>query len=295
MWIFATFVAMNEKTKKNYNNILSDIGLSEDEISAYLTLLENGSGTAQFLAKQSEISPIKIYGVLEHLLDKHFCRKIIGTEEIYIPIPPEDATRNLLRNTRISFDREINAISNLAEGVISELNDYIMKTPSSELIFPHQRIKVVQRRQELINILRNIHYTAEKELRVIIRPPFTVGISDMHETDASAAYYRGVKFTIILDYRMCEYPDLKFFAKDASNTPSERTEVFFYPNVDFELTLADEKEALLTLFRKNKRIELWIRDEKIIKLCAFAFEHLKRKSKKLTPKKVDEICQKLNT
>ena len=36
-------------------------------------------------------------------------------------------------------------------------------------------------------------------------------------------------------------------------------------------------------------------DKNIIKLCALAFENLKRKSIRLTPEKVDEICQKLNT
>lgn len=286
---------MKGRIGNNIKKILSDIGLGEDEISAYIALLEEGSATAQSIAKKTRISPIKIYGVLEHLLDKHFCRKIVGTEEIYVPVPPIDAARNFLKNKRLSFDGEINAISTLGENLIPELNSYLTKVSPSEFILPHQRIKVIQRRQELINALRSIHYTAEKELRVIIRPPFTVGISEMHETDASAAYYRGVKFTIILDSKMCEYPDLKFFAKDASSTPPERTEVFFYPNVNFELTLADEKEAMLTLFKRNKRKELWIRDKNIIKLCALAFENLKRKSIRLTPEKVDEICQKLNT
>jgi len=69
---------------------LEGIGLNRSESRVYLALLELGSASAGAITDKSQVSPSKIYGVLERLLQKGLASYIIKAKtKQYSPASPE--------------------------------------------------------------------------------------------------------------------------------------------------------------------------------------------------------------
>jgi sugar-specific transcriptional regulator TrmB len=69
---------------------LEEIGLNRSESKAYLALLELGSASAGAITDKSQVSPSKIYGVLERLLKKGLASYILKAKtRYYSPASPE--------------------------------------------------------------------------------------------------------------------------------------------------------------------------------------------------------------
>ncbi len=284
------FAIVSEQDREKVVQILGKFGLSEREIAVYLALLEIGGGTAQQLAEMTGIPPTKIYDVLDLLASKWLCRKIIGKDEIYLAIAPDEAGMSFVEQFKLKSNAELNSLIDYASELERELEEFKQEFSPSVLIQPHEKIKVLRRKTEIIHMLRSLNYTAQEQLRAMIRPPFVVGVHDSDKTDGSEPYLRGVKFTIILDHHICLSSDLMLFAKESSGDWSERTEVFYYPTLNVSLVISDDKEAALSVFKSYGRVELWLRDEAVVAAAVAAFDRLKEMSVRLTPEKVNEIC-----
>ena len=93
---------------------LQKLGLNKSESKAYLTLLELGSASAGIIADKAQISPSKIYGVLEKLLQKGLISYIIKARtKFYSAASPqklreflEDRKKQIPRFIRMAFSRE---------------------------------------------------------------------------------------------------------------------------------------------------------------------------------------------
>ena len=71
--------------------VLRDIGLTDGEIRAYISLLEIGKSTAGNIIEKSKISPSKIYDVLNRLIEKGLVSYIIeGKIKHFKASPPEN-------------------------------------------------------------------------------------------------------------------------------------------------------------------------------------------------------------
>ena len=283
-------MTVDEKTRHRIAELLSEFGLSEREVAVYVALLERGSATAQQLAEITEIPPTKIYDVLNQLVERWLCRKVVAKDEVYIAIPPAEAGKSFLEQLKGGSDSEVNSLIYYGEEVKRELAEFARKGSTTFLIPPSERIKVLRRKNEIIHMLRSLNYTAQKVLRAVIRPPFVVGVGESEKTDGSEPYLRGVKFVIVVDHHICEDADMALFAREASGDSSQRTAVYYYPHMRLSMVISDEKEAGVSLFKPYGRVELWVRDDAVVRALALSFDKLCEKSIPLSPQKVDEIC-----
>jgi sugar-specific transcriptional regulator TrmB len=74
---------------------LRDIGLTEYESLAYLSLLRSGELTAENVSDASSIPYSKVYGVLDNLHEKGWIETEGGRPRRYYPRSPEDALRSM--------------------------------------------------------------------------------------------------------------------------------------------------------------------------------------------------------
>ncbi len=89
---------ISERSKK----VLRDLGLTEYETEAYLTVLQQGETTAAQTSRDSKIPYSRVYEVLKRLEDKGWIQLKTGKPQRYIPLPPKDTVKSL----RMDFLRQ---------------------------------------------------------------------------------------------------------------------------------------------------------------------------------------------
>jgi HTH-type transcriptional regulator, sugar sensing transcriptional regulator len=77
--------------------VLKDIGLTDGEIRAYTSLLEIGKSTAGKIIEKSKISPSKIYGVLNRLIEKGLASYIMEGKIKHFKASPPDNVLNYIK------------------------------------------------------------------------------------------------------------------------------------------------------------------------------------------------------
>jgi sugar-specific transcriptional regulator TrmB len=83
---------------------LRDIGLTEYESLAYLSLLRSGELTAENVSDASSIPYSKVYGVLDNLHEKGWIETEGGRPRRYYPRSPEDALRSMQLRLEAGFE-----------------------------------------------------------------------------------------------------------------------------------------------------------------------------------------------
>lgn len=74
--------------------VLRDIGLSNQEADAYLTLVKLGESTAANLAKEMGIKRTSVYAILQSLSNQGFAEQLIHKKKShYVPAKPEKLAR----------------------------------------------------------------------------------------------------------------------------------------------------------------------------------------------------------
>lgn len=82
------------ETNKNLD-ILKNLGLSDQEVAAYVALLKLGNSSATTLAKEMNIKRTTIYPILTRLMDQNVVTEYKqGSKSVYIPIRPNKLVNN---------------------------------------------------------------------------------------------------------------------------------------------------------------------------------------------------------
>ena len=86
---------------------LRELGLTEYETNAYLTLLEKGMLTASECSASSGVPRPRCYDVLRSLMEKGLVKMEPGRPTRYAVNPPDIGLRNLYKNYKDSVEREL--------------------------------------------------------------------------------------------------------------------------------------------------------------------------------------------
>jgi sugar-specific transcriptional regulator TrmB len=98
-------VGMNEPLSEKAENALREIGLTENEIRAYLLLLQAGLTTASQISERAGIPYSKVYEVLNSLEAKGWIKTEPGRPRRYYPRAPSEA----LEEARLRFANRVEA------------------------------------------------------------------------------------------------------------------------------------------------------------------------------------------
>lgn len=99
---------MSSDLKKEYAMYLHEMGLSEYETSVYLSLLQQGTGTANEVANNADIPQSRVYDVLDRLEEKGFTTVQPGRPKRFGAVEPKHALNQYTTFKRKEFEEEIN-------------------------------------------------------------------------------------------------------------------------------------------------------------------------------------------
>ena len=97
---------VSERTKR----VLKELGLTEYETEAYLTVLQLGQITAAEVSRESKIPYSRVYEVLKRLEAKGWVQMQGGKPQKYVPLPPKDAFQSFKANLNRQIDTSENEI-----------------------------------------------------------------------------------------------------------------------------------------------------------------------------------------
>jgi sugar-specific transcriptional regulator TrmB len=144
---------LSERTEK----ALRDIGLTEYESQAYLSLLTSGEETAENISQLSNIPYTKVYSVLESLEARGWVEHGSGRPRKYYPRSPTDA----LRSEQISLESRFEENQSL---IIDELQPRYEKKEIKEI----PEIWIVRGEVNSFNKILELLQKAKKEIMLAI-------------------------------------------------------------------------------------------------------------------------------
>jgi sugar-specific transcriptional regulator TrmB len=105
--------------KNPKDNIIQEflrMGISAQEVRAYISLLEQEYVTGYQLSKSAGIPSSKIYSVLNRLLDRGFVTAANTRPVRYVPKPPEELLAGIRDDFRTSLDALENSLKTIRNG-----------------------------------------------------------------------------------------------------------------------------------------------------------------------------------
>lgn len=104
-----------EETKSELLSLLSNLGFSEYEAKAYLSLIMKTRASAEEVAEMAEIPRTSSYKVLKSLISKGFATSKEGRPTQYFPVHPRDVRDRFIADFSRSFEK-----LEMAYGLITE-------------------------------------------------------------------------------------------------------------------------------------------------------------------------------
>ncbi len=103
---------------------LRELGLTQYEMDAYMTLLERGTMSANECSIASGVPRPRCYDVLNALVEKGLVRMLPGRPVKYSPVPPEIGIERLYNLCKENAERELEMKRKSADFLISQLKMY---------------------------------------------------------------------------------------------------------------------------------------------------------------------------
>ena len=139
--------------------LLRELGLTQYETDAYLTLVKQGAITARELSNISGVPQPKIYTTLETLEEKHLVQVYPDFPKKYKAINPKVSIENLIENRKAN----LNKITEISEPEIRQLEaDFYQKEESREEYvwfskgkkeFIERVIEIIEEAEETVDLL----------------------------------------------------------------------------------------------------------------------------------------------
>ncbi len=137
-------------------SILKKIGLTENEIKIYLTLLKIGASTAYDISQKAGIYRVHVYDKLEQLMDKGLVTHIYKGAKKYFQASSPEKIRQYLEDKK----REVELQEQEIERILPELKAFTL-LPREDT-----RVEVFKGTEGLKYFLKDIIKTAKKEVLI---------------------------------------------------------------------------------------------------------------------------------
>lgn len=144
----------------NMKEKLKEIGLTEYEAKAYLTLLQFGTQTGKEVAEKSGIPPTRVFDVLRSLANKGLVSLLQGRPLLFKPIEPEVGIKNIV-------ERRLERLKKLERDILSLTKTIRKKEAKAEI---HEKVTVILGFEKMFDHVTELINKASK--RVLI---FSIG------------------------------------------------------------------------------------------------------------------------
>ncbi|RLI46720.1 hypothetical protein DRO69_02455 [Candidatus Bathyarchaeota archaeon] len=233
--------------------ILRELGLTEYETRAYLSLLEKGATTASQISEHANVPYSKIYEVLNSLERKGWIETKRGRPSRYYPKSPSEA----LNAVRLRLE---DSLKSWEQTVVSELQPLYEKREIRE----KPDIWILRGEFSILAKLREMLSKAKVEL-MIAAPTLTKALVEA--------------FTpILISFKGSEVKALLLIGKDVNEQIIEKlndvAEVRVRDHMFGGGVIVDGKEALLLLGEEKPTLVIWSDHMGLVKFAKDYFQYL---------------------
>ncbi|KYH36888.1 MAG: hypothetical protein AYL28_005810 [Candidatus Bathyarchaeota archaeon B23] len=165
--------------------VLRDLGLTEYEASAYLTLLRHGEMTAIELSEEAAIPYSKIYGVLDSLSRRGWVEVGGGRPRVYYPSSPLEALR-------VEWARKERDFEKYRSIVLEELQPIYEGRGLRE----RPEVWIIRGLENILLSLRGMMERVRRELMIAL-PTLAEGLLKALSTPLSLARDRGARILLL--------------------------------------------------------------------------------------------------
>ncbi|MFX1474674.1 MAG: TrmB family transcriptional regulator [Promethearchaeota archaeon] len=178
---------------------LRQLGLTEYETQAYLTLVQGNQMSAEEIAKSADIPIPRVYGVLESLKMLGLIVILKGRPKKFEIVSPEEGFRHLIELRKHAAEESLRQLEQTSQSVREFLSP----------IFWRERLRI--RPEDLLESLDNLAMAESRTRELISQSEKTIDIFtdifswfDAVEEDLIDALKRGVKVRVLMDLEHIE-------------------------------------------------------------------------------------------
>ena len=246
------------------NEFLENIGLTQYEKQAYLTLLNLGRSKSRQISKESKVSYGRIYEILENLEEKGLISIIPTEPKTFEAIDPKVSFKLFLKKK----SDEINQLGNFADTFSFSKKQSIEKNEDKTII--------LHGKQKQLSMVTDMDERAKKEILVIPGEYKSL----VTKIPNQRALKRGVKVKRILREVNSDNIDI---IKENLNL---KEEIRQNELSGLRLHIIDRKEAMITIVdpKTKDRISLYTTNQAFANSMAIFFDSLWEKSRNISLK-----------
>jgi sugar-specific transcriptional regulator TrmB len=237
---------------ENVEEALRFLGLSSNEVKAYITLLQGGSMTASEVSRQARIPYSKVYEALESLRKKGIVSQQRSRPVVFTPKPPDTAIDEL----RLRYEAERKEKEKIAL-------ESLMGIYSKRKLEEKPDIWILRGQNEILSHVKNILINCKSELLMVL--PLQIGLYAESIVPLLAALKeKGAKIMILTS------PELP---SEALKHLSRHAELRVRKTMYGGGIIADEREVVLLLGsgkEENSPLAIWAQHPS---LAAFAKDY----------------------
>ncbi len=146
---------------KDIEPLLREIGMKEYEAKAWLTLLKNGTSTADAVSKLSGIPVTRVYETLDSL-EKRGLVIVQKSRPKKYSIISVDSLRNILDEKRRKMERELEKSSE----IIKRIKDSVPAPPDNPLEEETETVWILNGRENILAKINEVMRKAKREILV---------------------------------------------------------------------------------------------------------------------------------
>lgn len=212
--------------------LLQTAGLSAAEESTYLVLVRQGSAPLPQLADRTGLTAARVRRAVAGLQRKGLVHRTPPPQERVVPVPPDLAVEQLIRQRMEELERTREAAHRLAD----EAEHLVANRRTEELI------EIVSGRAAVGRAFDRVQRTARREMRVLVAPPYAKP-NEVNRTqlDREAA---GVNYRAVYDATALADPETAAAAATHLRAGEQARLIESLPT---KLAIADRELALLPL------------------------------------------------
>jgi len=235
---------VSEEAKK----VLREVGLTDYETRAYLSLLEHGAMSAGEVSEHGSVPYSKVYETLNSLERKGWIEAEQGRPSRYFPKSPSEA----LEATRLRIEDMVSGWKHVVLGELQPLYERRELREKPDIWILRGEFSVLAKLQDMLS-------TAKKEL-MVAAPAFAKSFVEAGVSMLSRLRDSGVSVQVMVT---------KDFGKIADLGEVRVRDGMFGGGV-----IVDSKEALLFLGEDKPTLVIWSNHTGLVKFARDYFQHL---------------------